>query len=140
MKSKTIERLDLLTATRELRLLEEIGRQNELLEQAARQRELLSGYRAKLAGSWRGGGVVEAAGAQRATAFIAASDSAESHIARMEAQAAEALKAAQTGFAHAQEHRASLAEARRSLSLLEERRAEQRQERAQAPPFIRHRG
>ncbi|HTI00221.1 MAG TPA: hypothetical protein VL752_04665 [Acidisoma sp.] len=139
MKSKTIERLDLLTATRELRLLEEIGRQNGLLEQAARQREILAGYREKLARSWRGGAVIEAGGARRAAAFITASDSAESQIVRMEAQAAEALKLAQTGFAHAQEHRANLAEARRSLTVLEERRAEQRRERAQAGPFLRPR-
>lgn len=139
MKSKTIARLDLLTATRELRLLEEIGRQNALLQQAAQQRELLADYREKLAGSWRGGGVIEAGGAQRATAFIAASDSAEHHIARMEAQAAEALKVAQTGFAHAQQHRANLSEARRSLTVQEERQAAQRQERAQAPPCPRPR-
>lgn len=139
MKSKTIERLDLLTATRELRLLEEIGRQNGLLEQAARQREILAGYREKLAGSWRGGALVEAGGARRATAFIAASDSAASQITRMEVQAAEALQLAQSGFAHAQEHRANLAEARRHLMVMEERQAEQRRERAQAAPSSRQR-
>jgi len=140
MKSKTIERLDLLTATRELRLLEEIARQNGLLEQAARQRALLSDYREKLAGSWRSGAVIDAGSARRATAFIAASDKAASQISRIEAQATGALNTAQADFAHAQEHRANLAEARRDLQRLEERQREQRHERAQVLPAARQRG
>jgi len=140
MKSKTIERLDLLTATQEMRLLEEIARQNGLLEQAARQRAILAGYREKLAGSWRGGAVIDAGSARRANAFIVASDTAAGQITRMEAQATEALKTAQAGFAHAQEHRANLAEARRGAKLLEERQTEQRRESAQVLPAIRQRG
>ncbi|GAB0116652.1 hypothetical protein [Acidisoma sp. 7E03] len=140
MKSKTIERLDLLTATQEMRLLDEIARQSGLLEQAARQRDLLSGYRDKLAQSWRSGAVIDAASARRANAFIAASDNAVRQIARMEAQATEALQTAQAGFAHAQEHRANLAEARRGLRLNEERQADRRQERAQVLPGTRPRG
>lgn len=132
MKSKTIERLDLLTATREMRLLEDIARQNGVLEQAARQRAILTGYREKLAASWRGGAIIEGGSARRAAAFITASDAAESQITRMEAQASEALHTAQLGFAHAQEHRANLAAARRELLLIEDRQGERKREAALA--------
>ncbi len=136
MKRRLIDRLDLMAEIGEAKWLQEIARHSRALEQVAKQRRLLAAYREKLWGSWRNGGVVDAAAAKRAADFIAASDTAELQIEQMERQATQQLDLARQGFAQTQERRRSLDEKRRDAAALAERTTAQRLERAQvlAPP------
>lgn len=110
MKPETLARLDLLAAQREAKLLETIRRQNMALEQAAYQRGMLASYRDRLAASWQGGGVVNAAQARRAGQFAVGALGAESQIVETEIRAKEQLEVAISDLARLKSHRRKLAE------------------------------
>jgi flagellar biosynthesis chaperone FliJ len=87
MKPRTMERLDLLAADAERRLLDDISRHQAALGQVQAQRDVLAAYRARLAQSWKGGAAVTAGQARSAGHFVAASQAAETQIDQMEARA-----------------------------------------------------
>jgi flagellar biosynthesis chaperone FliJ len=131
MKTRTIERLDMLAAETETQLLEQIRQHNEALRQIAYQRGVLAAYRDRLAETWRHGGVVHAGEVLRANKFVAASETAESQVDVTERQARAALDQASLRLAQIQERRRGLDEAQRKAATLAERQAELRAERAQ---------
>jgi hypothetical protein len=131
MKPRTMERLDLLAAESERRLLDEIKRHNATLAQVAQQRGVLAAYRERLSDSWCGGQAVHAGQARRAGHFAAASRSADVQIDQMEAQARQQLEAALVKLAKTQAHRQGLSEASRKAMFQLEREAAQQRERAQ---------
>jgi flagellar biosynthesis chaperone FliJ len=131
MKTRTIERLDLLAAETENQLLESIRKHNETLRQIAYQRTVLAEYRERLAETWRHGGVVRAGEVLRATRFVSASETAESQVDGTERQARMQLEQAMQRLAQVQERRRGLDEAQRKAALLEERAAALRAERLQ---------
>lgn len=137
MKLRTIERLDLIAAEGERRLLDEITRHNATLAQVAQQRSVLASYRARLTESWRGGGVVAVGQARAAGHFISASHNADQQIDLMEAHARQLLALALDNLARAQAQRHELGEAQRRVLLEDARAAERIEERRQpwrAPP------
>ncbi len=131
MKLRTIERLDLIAATKHQRVLDEVRRHNETLESIARQRQVLTAYRERLRGSWQHGGTVTAAAAQRAGHFSRASDTAEMQILQAEQHARRLLEAALQKLAASQAYRDGLDEAARKAVLTQDRLAAQRAEQAQ---------
>jgi len=131
MKTRTLERLDLIAARTETELLETIRRHNETLRQIDYQRGVLAAYRARLAETWRNGGVVRASEARRATQFVSASETAETQVDTAERQAKAALEQALERLAQTQERRRNLDEAQRKAAAAAERAAETRLERAQ---------
>ncbi len=130
MKSKTLDRLDLIRASQEMRLLEEITRQNNRLLEVAEQQQILSNYRGKLAESWQGGTITDAGNLRRSSAFFVASGEASDQIARIEQVTLEALEEAQASLALSQSYRKTIAEVRHGLTQVEERRATTRAELA----------
>ena len=130
MKLRTIERLDLIAATRHQKVLEEIRRHNATLESAVQQRQVLAAYRTRLRESWQNGETVTAAAAQRAGHFVRASDSAEAQILRTEQNARQMLEAAFQKLADSQAHRDGLDEAARKETLTQDRLATRRAEQA----------
>ena len=133
MKTRMIERLDLIAEIGEAKWLHEIVRHTRTLEQVDRQRRLLASYREKLRQSWRSGSVLEAGTAKRATAFVGASTRAEQQIEQMERQAHQQLEIAQKGFVEAKERRRALEAAKQAVVRADERTTAQRLERAQPP-------
>jgi hypothetical protein len=131
MKTRTIERLDMLAAETETQLLDQIRQHNETLRQIAYQRGVLGAYRDRLTETWRHGGIVQAGEARRANQFVNASATAETHVDAMERQARLALDQAMFRLAQIQERRRGLDDAQRKAVRLAERTAEQRAERAQ---------
>jgi hypothetical protein len=130
MKLRTIERLDLIAATRHQKILEEVRRHNTALEAAAQQRQVLENYRRRLRESWQTGEVIIAAEALRAGHFVRASDAAEAQIVRTEQNARRMLDAALQKLADAQAYRDGLEEAARKATLTQDRLAAQRAELA----------
>jgi flagellar biosynthesis chaperone FliJ len=135
MTPRTMDRLDLMAAASETRLLDEIRRLNASLDQLAHQRGVLAAYRDRLAQSWRSGGVVEAGAARRAGHFSAASRSAEVQLDQAEAQARQDLDKALQNLAQVQQRRRGLEDAQRKAAVQAERTAELRLERAR--PWIK---
>jgi hypothetical protein len=130
MKLRTIERLDLIAATKHQRVLDEIRRHNATLESIAQQRQVLTAYRARLRDTWQHGGTVTAAAAQRAGHFSRASDTAEAQIVQAEQNARRLLDAALQKLADSQAYRDGLDEAARKATLTQDRLAMQRAEQA----------
>jgi hypothetical protein len=110
MKATTLVRLDLLAAERETVLLETIRHQNAALQQVAYQRGMLASYRDRLAASWQGGAVVNAAQARRAGQFAAGALGAATQIVETEVRAKEKLDAAIADLARLKAHRRRLGE------------------------------
>jgi len=135
MRPRTMERLDLMAAESERRLLDEIRRHNATLEQIAEQRGVLAAYRERLLETWRSGVVVSAGQAQRAGRFVTASRTAESQVDLAEKQTRQQLDAALQNLAKAQAHRRGLNEMQCKVALEIERDAERRLERTQ--PWLR---
>jgi flagellar biosynthesis chaperone FliJ len=134
MKLRTIERLDLIAATRHQKVLEEIQRHNATLDSVAQQRQMLAAYRTRLHESWQNGQIVTAAAAQRAGHFVRASDSAEAQMLRTEQNARQMLEAAFQKLADSQAHRDGLDEAARKVTLAQDRLAARRAEQALPAP------
>ena len=137
MKPRTMERLDLLAADAERRLLEDIRRHQAALAQVQEQRQVLAAYRGRLAQSWKGGAAVTAGQARSAGHFVAASQAAETQIDQIEARARQQLSAALDALAKTQAHRNSLDGALQKAARAEQRSVELKQERARpwrAPP------
>jgi flagellar biosynthesis chaperone FliJ len=130
MKLRTIERLDLIAATRHQKVLDEVRRHSATLDSAAQQRQVLENYRTRLRESWQTGEIVTAAEAQRAGHFVRASDAAEAQILRTEQNARRMLDAALRKLADSQAHRDGLDEAARKATLTQDRLAAQRAELA----------
>jgi hypothetical protein len=80
MKTRTLERLDLIAAEAETKLLEEIGRHNAAIGQIEYQRNVLVAYKARLTETWQNGGVVFAGQARQAETFVSASRDAARKI------------------------------------------------------------
>ena len=135
MRPRTMERLDLMAAESERRLLDEIRRHNATLEQIAEQRRVLAAYRERLLETWRSGVAVSAGQVQRAGSFDTASRTAESQIDLAEKRTRQQLDAALQNLAKAQAHRGGLNEMQRKAALEIERDAERRLERTQ--PWFR---
>jgi len=129
MKTRTLERLDLIAAEAEIKLLEEINRLNATLSQIDYQKRVLADYRARLTETWRHGGVVAAGQARRAEIFVSASQDAAQKIDAEEPRARKMLEEALQNLASIQNRRRGLQEARRRASLIEERDAERNIER-----------
>lgn len=130
MKPRTMERLDLLAADTERRLLDDVRRHQATLAQAEEQRRVLAAYRARLSESWRGGAAVSVAEARSAGHFVTASQAADVQIDQMETRARQQLAAALDALARVQVHRQSLEEALAKAAREAERDVETRQERA----------
>ncbi|HTJ88553.1 MAG TPA: hypothetical protein VL356_00030 [Acidocella sp.] len=130
MKLRTIERLELIAATRHQKVLDDVRRHNAALDAAAQQRQVLENYRMRLRESWQTGKTVIAAEAQRAGHFVRASDAAETQILRTEQNARRMLETALQKLADAQAYRDGLDEAARKATLEQDRRAAQRAELA----------
>jgi hypothetical protein len=128
MKSRTIERLELIAATRHQKVLEDVSRHNAALQAAAQQRQVLENYRTRLRESWQTGEVVIAAEALRAGHFVRASDNAEAQILRNERNARRLLETALQKLADSQAYRDGLEEAARKEALTQERLAARRAE------------
>ncbi|GAB0114420.1 hypothetical protein [Acidisoma sp. C75] len=133
MKSKTLDRLDLIRASQEMRLLEQLAHQNNQLQQLAHQREVLAAYQEKLAEGWRAGSTSDAATLRRAASFSAASRQAGEQISQMQADIAERVLGMQENLAQSKAYERKLAEARDAALRLEERRQQARRERQEAP-------
>lgn len=129
MKPRTLERLDLIAAETEQKLLEEITRHNHVLQQIDYQRRVLADYRGRLAETWRSGGVVFAGQARRAETFVSASEVAAQKIDAEEPRARKMLDDALQNLASVQQRRRGLQEARRKLLVAEERETERALER-----------
>jgi len=130
MKPRTMERLDLLAAYAERRLLDDISRHQAALAQVQAQRQVLAAYRSRLAQSWRGGAAVTAGQARSAGHFVAASQAAETQIDHAEARARHALAAALEALAATQARRQSLEDALQKAARATERGIETRREQA----------
>jgi flagellar biosynthesis chaperone FliJ len=131
MKTRTMERLDMLAAETETHLLEAIRQHNATLRQIDYQRGVLAAYRQRLAETWRHGGVVRAGEVLRANRFVSASETAETQVDGLERQTRAQLEQAMQKLAQIQERRRGLDEAQRKAALIEERAAETRRERLQ---------
>jgi hypothetical protein len=129
MKAKTLARLELLAAERELQSLEMVRRQNAALAQSEAQRGMLASYRDRLAASWQSGAVVAAGQARRAGQFSTASHGAEAQIGQAAQRATEQLESALDGLAQAQAKRRALREAMHDAARVQERKAEAAVER-----------
>jgi flagellar biosynthesis chaperone FliJ len=129
MKTRTLDRLDLIAAEAEQKLLEEISRHNKTLQQIDYQRRVLAEYRARLTETWRGGGVVFAGQARRAETFVTASENAAEKIDAEEPRTQKMLDLALQNLAELQQRRRGFQDARRKILALEERDAERVLER-----------
>jgi flagellar biosynthesis chaperone FliJ len=129
MKPRILDRLDLMAAEAEQKLLDEIVRHKTTLDQIDYQRRVLADYRARLTETWRGGGVVYAGQARRAETFAVASDDAAHRIDAEEPRARKMLEDALQNLAAVQQKRRGLQEARRKAIVVEEREAERLLER-----------
>jgi N-acetylglucosamine kinase-like BadF-type ATPase len=129
MKPRTIARLDLLAATSEAQIRNDISRLTAALAQMAEQRSVLAIYGARLTKSWREGGVVLAGTAQLAGHFAVASQNARTQIGEMELQITTQLAAAWQTLAAIQERRRSLDESARHTLLEAQAEVERRHER-----------
>jgi hypothetical protein len=130
MKARTLARLELLAADREVHLLETMRRQQEALLQGAAHRGLLAEYRARLAASWQHGAVVSGAQARRAGQFAQASFGAEAQVEAAARQAGRQLAAAMDGLSQVQLRRRVLRQEIANRRQAAERAAEQAAERA----------
>jgi flagellar biosynthesis chaperone FliJ len=129
MKTRTLERLDLIAAEAEAKMLEEITRHNAALGQIEHQRRILAAYRERLTETWRSGGVIYAGQARLAEKFVSASDDASQKIDAEEPRARKALEDALQNLAAIQQRRRGLQEARRKALQQEERETERLLER-----------
>ena len=118
MRPRTITRLDLLAAAREVLLREALRRQSTILAQSRNQLHMLDAYRARLAASWQDGAAVPAAQACRASQFAAGAQNA---AAQLQTTAGE--------LARLKSHRRKLAETLREAARADAAEAEQRAER-----------
>jgi flagellar biosynthesis chaperone FliJ len=130
MKARTLERLDLLAAEKERRILEDISRHQATLAQIAQQRSVLSAYRQRLSVSWRDGAPVTAGQARSAGHFVTASQAADTQIDQMEARARQQLAAAFEALASTQAHRHSLEDTQAKAARIEARSFDRQQELA----------
>jgi flagellar biosynthesis chaperone FliJ len=130
MKTRTLERLDLIAAEAETKLLEEITRHNHVIGQIEYQRGVLAAYKARLAETWRHGGVVFAGQARQADRFVTASEDASRKIDAEEPRARKMLDAALQNLAAVQQRRRGLQEARRRALAAQDRDLERGLERA----------
>lgn len=126
-----MQRLDLIAAESERRLLDEISRHNATLAQIAQQRSVLASYRTRLSESWRNGGRVSAGAARAAGHFVTASQTADTQIDLMEHRALQMLAQAMENLAQAQARRHGLGEAQKRAAREEDRENDRRAERAQ---------
>ncbi len=131
MKARTLNRLEIMAISSEMKCLEDIARHNATLEKMAQQRQLLAGYRQKLGDSWRNGDVVDAGAARRAAEFIAASRKADVQIEQIERTTRQQVDVAQRTLAQTKERRRHLSSAQREANLATERALAVRLERAQ---------
>ena len=129
MRPRTITRLDLLAAAREVLLREALRRQSTILAQSRNQLHMLDAYRARLAASWQDGAAVPAAQACRASQFAAGAQNAAAQIAAAEAIAAAQLQTTAGELARLKSHRRKLAETLREAARADAAEAEQRAER-----------
>ena len=129
MKARTIGRLDLLAATSEAQIRNEISRLAASIAQIAQQRIVLATYGTRLNQSWREGGVVVAATAQLAGHFANASRDADTQMSAMEKQVKAQLAVAWQNLAAVQERRRSLQKSARNADLAIDAEAERRQDR-----------
>lgn len=129
MKARTLARLELLAAERELQMREAVRRQNAALARSEAQCGMLAAYRDRLAASWQSGAVVAAGQARRAGQFAAASHGAEAQIGQAARRAAEQLETATDGLAQAQAKRRALREALAEAAKAQARAAEKAVER-----------
>ncbi|OYV35315.1 MAG: hypothetical protein B7Z81_08875 [Acidocella sp. 20-61-6] len=129
MKARTISRLDLLAASSEVQIRNEIIRLTTSITQIAQQRIILATYGNRLNQSWREGAVVIAATAQLAGHFANASRNADTQMSAMEQQVTAQLATAWQNLAAVQERRRSLQKSARSVTLANNAEAERRQDR-----------
>ncbi|OYV41277.1 MAG: hypothetical protein B7Z80_02250 [Rhodospirillales bacterium 20-64-7] len=129
MKPRTLARLDLLAATSETQIRNEIVRLTSNITQIAQQRVVLATYGARLNQSWREGGVVVAATAQLAGYFANASYNADTQISAMEQQVRAQLNAALQNLETVQERRRNLKQSARNANQIVDAEAERRQDR-----------
>ncbi|MDE8349105.1 MAG: hypothetical protein POG74_06410 [Acidocella sp.] len=129
MKPHTIARLDLLAATSEAQIRNDISRLSASLTQMAEQRSVLAIYGSRLNQSWREGAVILAGTAQLAGHFAAASDNAGTQIGEMEQQIKMQLAAAMQALVAIQKRRRNFNEFARRASHKAQAETERRQER-----------
>jgi hypothetical protein len=130
MNPRTIARLEIMAAARQAQILDDIRRQETALAQIDGQRNVLAAYCDRLLSSWQNGSTVDAAQAQRAGHFVAASKTASVQIELAAVQAARSRDAALQALAAHEAHRRGLAEALREATLALDRATEKTRETA----------